>query len=131
MLGVRHYFSLGVSYCVTTVITAVLHLPQLKDRFSNCQKGCLDDSAPSQPSVWTASAVKNCLPSLNISQSQPASNIYLHGGIKGCPPHPNLELVSWLVPVSDVLMGLVLLELLPVFKEAAIFPLQVLVLRRL
>ena len=124
MLGIRHYFSLQASYCVTTVIEVCCTFQSsrlgLKDRFPNCQKGCLADSAPSQPSVKTASAVKNCLPSPITSQSQPASNTYLYVGIKGCLPHPNLEVIWWLVPIPDVLMGLVLLGLLPTFREAAI-----------
>lgn len=84
-----------------------------------------------QPSSRIASAVRNCLPNCHHLPGPACVQYQPIWGDKGLPPHLNVGLLCWAIPISEPCVGAVLLSILPLLKITAIFPSQVPVLRRL
>lgn len=102
-------------------------------RLFSCQEGCLEDGAQ------VSALLQHCLSwdaknSFSNAHWFPGPACIQHQptwGIKGMSPHLNLRLLWWPVWVSELLMGLVCWWLLPLLTPTAVFPSQMLVLRRL
>lgn len=82
MLGIRHDFSSQVLCYVTTVVDALLNLPELpfRTRLSHCQEDCLPDSLQESALLADCLSCKELPPKLSPPSSTSLHPILAHVG---------------------------------------------------